>query len=264
MIEKTTNNFLGHVLVDQPGAQGMSPLVRCQVHGPAFFVADVAALKPSIERCAVSAAAGGCPTVRVLRWPGKQDNRHLQVAGPGLLFGDHSVQFVVDGNQSFTFHFVVVISEVRRASGVGDNAVVWHGQCIGDPQPAPDQDQSDQLEGGIAPSGEVLRAFDLGHDLFGQRPRRSVRAVGMVAGKQHSGRREGVIPAVLSECLEERVELPDVNAALVPARLLRMQVGQIPFQQATIHVRQASDAHAVTEAGEPGHCTQAAACRLQS
>ena len=53
MIEEDLYDFLRDVAVDQPGREGMAPLVGGQVHRPAVLVADVAALQPVVQLSAV-------------------------------------------------------------------------------------------------------------------------------------------------------------------------------------------------------------------
>ena len=53
MIKEDLDDFLRDVAVDQPGREGMAPLVGGQVHGPAVLVADVTALQPVVQLAAV-------------------------------------------------------------------------------------------------------------------------------------------------------------------------------------------------------------------
>jgi hypothetical protein len=49
VVEDFLHDVLGDVAVDQPGAEGVPPLVRGQADGPAVLVADVAVFQPPVE-----------------------------------------------------------------------------------------------------------------------------------------------------------------------------------------------------------------------
>ena len=72
VIEDAADNFLGHVPVDQPSAQGVAPLVRGEVDRLPVVVADVAALQPPVERQPVGARADRGTAIGVLRRPREQ------------------------------------------------------------------------------------------------------------------------------------------------------------------------------------------------
>src|SRR6266511_683925 len=50
MVQDSPDDLLRHVVVDQPGAQGVAPLMGSEMDRPAVLVADVAAVKPPVKR----------------------------------------------------------------------------------------------------------------------------------------------------------------------------------------------------------------------
>ena len=100
VIEDAPHDFLRDIPVDQPGAEGVPPLVRGQVHRAAVFVVDVAAGQPAAERDPVGRGGGRCPAVGVLRRPREQ---HRRLSDADLLRGDQGVELFVDGDQGLAF-----------------------------------------------------------------------------------------------------------------------------------------------------------------
>ena len=120
VVEDLPDDLLRDIPVDQTCSQGVSPLVRGQVHRSAVFVADVAALQPLVERVAVGAAAEWRAAGQVGRGRGNST---------GVRSGQRSrrrrccwsicpVKFVVDGDERFAFHLVVEVAQVGGAVGV--------------------------------------------------------------------------------------------------------------------------------------------------
>ena len=133
--------------------------------------------------------------------------------GAVAVFGDQLAQLLVDRHQRVAFHLVVDVAQIRRALGVGDDAVAAQPQRVGDPQPAAHQDDRDQPVGRVGESGEVVRMLELGHDMFGQRPRQPFFAFRVVLGEEHRVCGKCCVPTVLADRGEEPVEQPDVGAA---------------------------------------------------
>ena len=249
VIEDAAHHFLRDVAVDQPGAEGVAPLVRGQPDRAAVRVTDIAAGQPAIEREPVGRRGGRGPAVGVLRRPWEQ---HRRVPDAALLFDDQGVELFVDRDQRLAFHLVVEIAQVGGAVGVEDDAVPRHAQRVGDPQPGPDQDQGDQPVGRVGEPGEVVGVLDLGHDLLGQRARRPLDAGGVVLGEHQRVRGQGVVPVVLADRVQERVELPDLVAVALPAGELGVQVGQVALQHDPVDVGERGDTDALAEQREPG------------
>jgi hypothetical protein len=127
----------------------------------AVFVADVAAVQPAIERQPVGRAGSGLGAVEVLGGPRKQAGRAL---GPTIgvaltLLVELVAEFLVNGHQGVTFHFVVEVAQIGRGVGVGHHAVAGQAQCVGDPQPTAHQDHRDKPVGRVVPPVEVVDAF---------------------------------------------------------------------------------------------------------
>ena len=81
------------------------------------------------------------------------------------------------GTAASRFILCVEVAQVGGALAVVEQAVERQRAGVGDPQPAPDEDQRDQLALRVGPPVEVGRCFDLGHDVLGDR--RSIwRAMG--------------------------------------------------------------------------------------
>ena len=78
--------------------------------------------------------------------------------------------------------------------------------------------------------------LDLGHDLLGQRPRRPLGASGVVVGEHQRGGRQRVVPVVLADRVQERVQLSDVVAVALPPGQLGVQVGQVALQHDPVDV----------------------------
>jgi hypothetical protein len=223
-------------------------------------VTDIAEGQPAIEREPVGRRGGRSPAVGVLRRPWEQ---HRRIPDPALLFDDQGVELFVDRDQCLAFHLVVEIAQVGGALGVDDHAVPRHAQRVGDPQPGPDQDLGDQPVGGVGEPGEVVGVLDLGHDLLGERARRPLDAGGIVLGEHQRGGRQRVVPVVLADRVQERVELSDLVAVALAAGELGVQVGQVALQQDPVDVGERADTDALAEQREPGQGPQPAAGGLQ-
>ena len=68
VIEQDAYHFLGDVPVDQPGSEGVAPLVGCEVNRSAVLVAGFAALKPEGELSAIGVGAQGANAIGVHSW----------------------------------------------------------------------------------------------------------------------------------------------------------------------------------------------------
>jgi hypothetical protein len=77
MIENPADHFLRHVLVDHPGSERVTPLVRGEMHRQAVLILDVAAFQPAVEGQPVGGAAGRSLPVEVLGRPGEQARRDV-------------------------------------------------------------------------------------------------------------------------------------------------------------------------------------------
>src|SRR3954463_11338839 len=106
MVEDAAHDFLGHVTVDEPGAEGVSPLVWSEMDPVSPVVSDVAMVEPAVEGEPVGRTADRGAAVWVLRGPREQ---HRSGADPGLLFADQGTDLLVDGDQRFAFHLVVEV-----------------------------------------------------------------------------------------------------------------------------------------------------------
>jgi hypothetical protein len=120
VIEDAPHHFLRDVAVDQPGAEGVAPLVRGQPDRAAVSVTDIAAGQPAVEGVPVGRGGGRCPAVGVLRRPREQ---HRRVSDPVLLLDDQGVELFVGRDQRLAFHLVVEIAQVGGAVGVDGHAV---------------------------------------------------------------------------------------------------------------------------------------------
>src|SRR5258708_13158014 len=97
MIEDPADVLLRDIPVDQPGPQGVSPLVGGEMHPAAVLVLDVAAFQPPVERQPVSRAAGRRLPVKVLGRPGKQARwpGGPALQDPVLLLADQGMQIIL-------------------------------------------------------------------------------------------------------------------------------------------------------------------------
>lgn len=68
---------------------------------------------------------------------------------------------------------------------------------------------------------------------------------------------------MLTNRVQEGVELSDVDTVMVPTGQLGMQLSKVAFQHAPVEVGQPGDADGLAEAGESGQRSQAAAHGLQ-
>ena len=145
VVEDAADNLLWDVPVDHPSAEGVSPLMRGEMHRLAMLVTDVAAFQPSVERQPVGRAAGRGLPVDVLGRPREQPGRPV---GPALkdtllLLTGEAVQVLVDRDEGFPFHLVVEVAQIGCAVGVGHDAVAVEAQSVGDPQAAVNEDEGD-------------------------------------------------------------------------------------------------------------------------
>ena len=76
-------------------------------------------------------------------------------------------------------------------------------------------------------------------------------------------RRQGVVPVVLADRVQERVQLPDLVAVALPPGQLGVQVGQVALQHGPVDAGERGDADALAEQREPGQGAQPAAGGLQ-
>jgi hypothetical protein len=168
MVQDPADDFLGHVTVDQPGAECMPETVRDDADGLGVLVTDVAALEPAVKRLPVGAAIRGPVSLGIVFRHREQHPRARRPPGLQIetVFTDGALQFLVDRDQRFAVHLVVVVAQVGRSVAVMDDAVAWQADRVGDPQPAAHQDEGDQPVVGVVPSGEVVGVFELGHHGF--------------------------------------------------------------------------------------------------
>jgi hypothetical protein len=108
------------------------------------------------------------------------------------------------------------------------------------------------LEGRVVEAGEVVRVLELGHDMFGQRPRQPFGAFRVVLGAEHRVGRKGCVPTVLADGGEEPVEQPEVGAAPLGTNGIAAQVGEVAFQHGPVDLVDPLDADVGEEPGEPG------------
>ena len=266
MVEHAPHDLLRDVAVDQPVPEGMAPLVRGQVHRLAVFVADVAGGQPALQRHPVGVADDRVGAVDVFCRPREQAGCAGRPAlGDAVtMLRDQLAQLVVDRHERVAFHLVVVVAQIRGALGVGDDAVGAQPQRVGDAQPTAHQDDRDQPMGGVGEAGEVVGVLELGHDVFGQRPRQPLFAFRVVLGEEHRvGGKRGV-PTMLADSGEEPVEQADVAAATLGADPLAAQVGQVAFEQRPVDPIDLGDADVGEEPGEAGdHDDRSAAAGFQ-
>ncbi len=102
---------------------------------PAVLVADVAAVKPTVKRTPVGAAADRQLAVGVGQGSGEQ---HRDAAGPAgkdvpLLLGEELLEFLIDGHQRFPLNLVVVVAQVGGTVGVDGQAAEGEHVTLGQP-----------------------------------------------------------------------------------------------------------------------------------
>jgi hypothetical protein len=134
MVEDPADDLLRDVTVDQPGAQGVTPLMRREMHSVAVFVADVAGIEPALQGHPIGRGADRVVPVDVLGGAGEQDpctaRPVIGVAAP--LMADGVGEFGVDGDQGVAVHLVVEVAQIGGAVGVGGDAVAAQPQRVGD------------------------------------------------------------------------------------------------------------------------------------
>jgi len=130
----------------------------------------------------------------------------LRPAGsdPALLRPDLTLEVLVDRDCGLTAHLVVEVTQVGGVLSVVKKAVERQGAGVGGSQPAPDQDDGDQPPFGGGPAVEVRWSLNLGHHVLGQPAGQPGWARGKVTREEQRRGRQGVIPAVLADGLEER------------------------------------------------------------
>jgi hypothetical protein len=129
VIQQDADDFLRDVSVDQPCSQGMPPLMRGEVDRAAVLVADLAVLKPSVERVSVGRGRPGMSSAGVAVVAGKQ----VRAAGgeafqdAALLSVDRSLDFLVDGDRGFAFHLGIAVFQVGGSVVIVDQALEGKG-----------------------------------------------------------------------------------------------------------------------------------------
>jgi hypothetical protein len=172
VVEQDAHDLLGHLPVDQPGGEGVPPLVGGQVHRLAVLVTDLAAGQPAAQLLAVDGGAQGLAAVRVAGGLREQAGNTARPAGkhPALLLLELAFEAFVDWHQRLTLQLVVDIAQIGGAIAGADDAVQRQPGGVTDAQATPDQQRGEQPPGRIGPALQVAGVLDLGHDLFGQRP----------------------------------------------------------------------------------------------
>ena len=160
VVEQDADDLLRDVAVDQPAGEGVPPLVRCQVHGFAVLVADVAERQPAVQHAAVAVVAqrplpAGVAgelreQVRVLLGPPGGD--------PLLLGSDLGLEVGVDRDGGLAAHLVVEVAQVGGALPVVEQAVEGQRAGVGGAQAAADQDQGDQPALGVGQRSRLAGA----------------------------------------------------------------------------------------------------------
>jgi hypothetical protein len=143
---------------------------------------------------------------------------------------------LIDRDQRFAVHLVVVVAQVGGAVGIERDAVERELERVGDAQAAADQDECDQAVGRVVPSVEVGRVFHLRHHVFGHRAGQPLAVLRVVLRIERRSRWQRWIPTVLADRGEELVQQPNVGAVHRSASELDVQVGQVPLQDRAVHV----------------------------
>ena len=128
---------------------------------------------------------------------------------PPLLCDDIGLELLVDGDSGFAFHLGVEVTQVGSTLAVVQEAVELQREGTGDAQPAADQDERDPPAGRVGPAGEVVGGLDLGHDVLGEPPVDFLGDRWGVAGEEHRGAGQGVVPTVLADRGEQQVHAGD-------------------------------------------------------
>ena len=161
---------------------------------------------------------------------------------------DEAGYFLVDGDQRLAFHLPVVVPQVGGAVAVVCQAAGRQPGRVGDPQPAADEDEGDQLVGRVVPAAEAGGVFDLGHDVLGQRARQQLAPAGEVLGEEHRRGRQAGVPLVAADVAQEQADLPDVVAL---AGRVAAEVGQVAFEDVPADLAGPGDPGRGQERGEP-------------
>nr|QTK22462.1 aldehyde dehydrogenase [Rhodococcus sp. B2] len=131
MVEDLADHFLGNVVVDQPGAEGVPELVRGHVDGCAAFVADAAVGDPLLQRRGDDRSADDMCAVGVVSCAGEQDRAcRVVVADVCDLNVDGGGQLIRDRYQCFAIHLVVVVAQIRSRLVIADETVLRQMQGI--------------------------------------------------------------------------------------------------------------------------------------
>ena len=160
---------------------------------------------------------------------GKQDRGPLgpAVADAALLAGDSGFEFLVDGDECFPLHLVVLVEQIRSLAGIVDDAVERQAQRVPEAEPAADEDEGDQPPGRVVPPVKVGRVLELGHDVLGQGTGKQLPALGVVVVVEHGAGGQGLVPAEPPDRVQEAAELPDALGVDVAAGQLGVQAGQV-------------------------------------
>ena len=243
VVQDPADDLLGHVSVDQSGAESVAKPVGGDADRATVFVANVAGHQPLVQRPPVDVAEGGFAPVRIVQGPRKEHWCALRppVAEVLLVVLDLVFELFIDGHECFTFHLVVEVAQVGCTVTVADDAVVRQPDRVGDPQSAAHQDHGDQPVAGVPPPVQVGGLFELRHHDLAQRPRQAFGPRWKVLGEEHRPCRQRVVPAVLADREEEQVELPDVVGVRHPACVVGVQVGEIAFEKRPVDLIETVD-----------------------
>ena len=232
VVEQAAHRFLRHLVVDQPGAEGVPPLVWGDLDRAAELVADVAGQQPLVELTAEGGGAERQPAVEVTGAPGQQVGAARELGQHRLLLGgDRLGQVGVDGHERLAAHLVVGVVQVGGALAVADDAVQPQPAAVTHAQPGAHQDPHQQPAGGVGEAGQVLLAFQLGHHRLRQRPWGTGVQPGVVLAVEIDPRRQAGFPAVLAGRAQQPGEAADLPGAAFRVREAHRQVRQVGLDQ---------------------------------
>ena len=121
VVEDFADYFLGHVVVDQTGAEGMTELVGGEMDWYLVFITDIAGQNPGLECGVEDVGAGDRGAVGVVLDPGEQCcGWGVGLADVGDLGADLAGHLFGDRHQRFAFHFSVEVAKVGRTIAVAD------------------------------------------------------------------------------------------------------------------------------------------------